>query len=91
VVSAEVAQLILATNLVATSADAPSFAATIQAMEQTLGLPKAVLSDTGFASGPAVEALQARGIDPLWWRSGQPSHTDPMTSGRRPRPRLRDA
>ena len=65
VVCADGAQLILATNLVATSADAPSFAATILAMEQTLGLPKAVLADTGYASAPAVEALQAHGIDPL--------------------------
>ena len=65
VVCADGAQLILATNLVATSADAPSFAATILAMEQTLGLPKVVLDDTGYASGPAVETLQAHGIDPL--------------------------
>jgi transposase len=65
VVCADGAQLILATNLVATSADAPSFAATILAMEQTLGLPKVVLADTGYASGPAVETLQAHGIDPL--------------------------
>jgi transposase len=65
VVCAEGAQLILATNLVATTADAPSFAATILGMEHTIGLPKAVLADTGFASGPAVEALQARGIEPL--------------------------
>ena len=65
VVCADGAQLILATNLVATSADAPSFAATILAMEQTLGLPKVVLADTGYASGPAVKVLQAHGIDPL--------------------------
>lgn len=64
-VCAEGAQLILATNLVATTADAPSFAATILAMETTLGLPERVLADTGYASGPAVAALQARGIDPL--------------------------
>jgi len=65
VVCADGAQLILATNLVATSADAPSFAATILAMEPTLGLPGVVLADTGFASGPAVAQLQARGIEPL--------------------------
>jgi hypothetical protein len=33
----------LATNLVATTGAAPSFAATILAMEKTIGLPKAVL------------------------------------------------
>jgi transposase len=65
VVCAEGAQLILATNLVATSADAPSFAATILAMQGTVGLPQRVLADTGFASGPAVETLQARGVEPL--------------------------
>ena len=65
VVCAEGAQLILATNLVATTADAPSFAATILAMEATIGLPRTVLADTGYASGPAVAELQARGVEPL--------------------------
>ena len=65
VVCAEGAQLILATNLVATTADAPSFAQTVLGMEATVGLPNTVLADTGFASGPAVAALQARGIEPL--------------------------
>jgi hypothetical protein len=65
VVCAEGTQLILATNLIATSADAPSFAATILAMEKTIGLPQSVLADAGYASGEAVAALQARGIDPL--------------------------
>jgi hypothetical protein len=39
VVCAEGTQLTLATNLVASPADAPSFAATILAMEETVGLP----------------------------------------------------
>lgn len=65
VVCADGAQLILATNLVATTADAPSFAATILGMEASIGLPRTVLADTGFASGPAVAELQARGIEPL--------------------------
>jgi len=65
VVCADGAQLILATNLVATSADAPSFAETILAMQGTVGLPERVLADTGYASGPAVEALQAHGVEPL--------------------------
>src|SRR4051794_29870225 len=65
VVCAEGSQLILATNLVATTADAPSFAATVRGMNQTIGLPKTVLADTGFASGPAVAALQAEEIEPL--------------------------
>ena len=65
VVCAEGAQLILATNLVATTADAPSLAETIVQMKDTLGLPTTVLADTGYASGPAVSALQAQGIEPL--------------------------
>ena len=65
VVCADGSQLILATNLVATPADAPSFAATILAMEAGIGLPTTVLADTGFASGVAVAALTAQGIEPL--------------------------
>ena len=62
---ADGAQLILATNLVATSADAPSFADTILGMQGTVGLPDRVLADTGYASGPAVAALQAHGVEPF--------------------------
>ena len=65
VVCADGAQLILATNLVATPADAPSFAATILAMRGTVGLPHRVLADTGYASGPAVQTLKSQGIEPL--------------------------
>jgi hypothetical protein len=65
VVCAEGSQLILATGVAATTADAPGFAATILGMEATIGLPSTVLADTGFASAPAVAALQARGIEPL--------------------------
>lgn len=65
VVCAEGSQLILATGVVATSADAPSFAQTIIGMACGIGLPTTVLADTGFASGEAVAALQAQGIEPL--------------------------
>ena len=65
VVCAEGSQLILATTVVATPADAPSFASTILGMEGGIGLPRTVLADTGFASGEAVAALQARKIEPL--------------------------
>ena len=65
VVCAEGSQLILTTNLIASPADAPSFAATILAMEQTIGLPRTVLADAGYASGPAVAELEARNIEPL--------------------------
>lgn len=65
VVCADGAQLVLAARLVATSADAPSFAATVLATQDTIGLPKTVLADTGYASGPAVAVLQAHGVEPL--------------------------
>jgi hypothetical protein len=65
VVCAEGSQLILATTVVATPADAPSFASTILGMAQGIGLPKIVLADTGFASREAVAALEARKIEPL--------------------------
>ncbi len=65
VVCADGSQLILATGVVATPADAPSFAPTILGMEHGIGLPKTVLADTGFASAEAVAALEARKIEPL--------------------------
>jgi hypothetical protein len=65
VVCAEGSQLILATGVVATPADAPSFAATVLGMQGSIGLPKTVPADTGFASAEAVAALEAQGIEPL--------------------------
>jgi transposase len=65
VVCAEGSQLILAAGAVATTADAPSFASTILGMEEGIGLPGTVLADTGFASGEAVAALEAKNIEPL--------------------------
>ena len=55
----------LATKLVATSADEPSFAATILSMRDTTGLPITVLADTGYASAAAMAALAVNGIEPL--------------------------
>ena len=65
VVCAEGSQPILAAGVVATPADAPSFTAIILGMEEGTGLPKTVLADTGFASGEAAAALEARSIGPL--------------------------
>ena len=56
VVCAKGAQLILAINLVAT---------TVLVMQATIGLPRTVLADTGYASGPAVAELQTREVEPL--------------------------
>jgi transposase len=65
VVCAEGSQLILATNRATTPSDQPTFAATILAMENTIGLPRTVLADAGFASGEALAKLEARQIEPL--------------------------
>ncbi len=65
VVCAEGSQLILATNMATTPSDQPTFAATILALEHTIGLPRTVLADAGFASGEAVAKLEARQIEPL--------------------------
>ena len=65
VVCAEGAQVILATAVSANASDAPGFAATILAMAKAVGLPRTVLADTGFASGPAVAELHQHGIEPL--------------------------
>ena len=65
VVCAAGSQLILATDLVATTADAPGFAQTVLRMQDTVGLPERVLADTGYASRQAVETLHAHGIEPL--------------------------
>lgn len=34
-------------------------------IRDTVGLPKTVLADTGYASGPAVKALKANRVEPL--------------------------
>lgn len=65
VVCAEGSQLIVAATMATTPSDQPTFAATILGMEQTIGLPLTVLADAGYASGAAVAALEARGIEPL--------------------------
>ncbi len=65
VVCADGTQLILATNIATTPSDQPTFAATILAMQETVGLPQTVLADAGFASGAAVAALKAKKIEPL--------------------------
>ena len=65
VVCAEGSQLILATNMATTPSDQPTFAATILSMETTVGLPKVVLADAGFADREAVAQLEAAGVEPL--------------------------
>ncbi|AOX20494.1 IS1182 family transposase [Kozakia baliensis] len=87
VVCAEGSQLIVTTGVVATSADAPSFADTVLSMEDTIGLPEKVLADTGYASGQAVRKLREKGIDPLV-AIGRPCARRPYDF--RPRPAERE-
>jgi transposase len=65
VVCAEGSQLILGTNMATTPSDQPTFAATILSMQSTIGLPKLVLADAGFADREAVALLEAAGVEPL--------------------------
>jgi transposase len=65
VVCAEGSQLILGTNMATTPSDQPTFAATILSMQSTIGLPKLVLADAGFADREAVAQLEAAGVEPL--------------------------
>ena len=83
VVCAEGSQLILSTNMATTPSDQRTCAATILAMAKTVGLPRTVLADAGFACGPAVAELEATASN-RWSLSPAPSHTAPTTSDRRP-------
>jgi transposase len=65
VVDAQGTQLIVATNVATTPTDQPTFAKTILAMKETIGLPATVLADAGFAGREAVEALKDNAITPL--------------------------
>ena len=65
VVCADGSQLVLATNLVTTPADAPSLTQAILSMKDTVGVPQTVLADTSYASGPAVAVLKAQDVEPL--------------------------
>ncbi len=65
VVDADGSQLVLTTNVARTPSDAPTFEATILQLRETLGQPETVLGDAGYASGAAVGALEARGIEVL--------------------------
>ena len=85
VVCADGSQLILATNLVPTSADAPSFAATVLGMKDTIGLPKTVLADTGFASVPPWRRCKPKRSS-HWLPSAAPNRIGPTTSVHRPWP-----
>jgi hypothetical protein len=81
VVCAEGSQPIVATNMATTPSDQPTFAATILAMENTIGLPRTVLADAGFASGEAVAKPQARHIEALVALARTQPHRPPACAG----------
>ena len=64
-VDADGSQLVLAIEVGRTPSDAPTFQATVDALEATLGRPETILADAGFANGEVVGALEARGIEVL--------------------------
>jgi transposase len=65
VVDADGSQLVLTATVAQTPSDAPTFVETITQLCDTLGPPETILGDAGYASGDAVAALQARGIEVL--------------------------
>ena len=65
VVDADGSQLVLTTNVARTPGDTPTFEETIVTLCETFGRPETVLGDAGYASGDAVGALEARGIEVL--------------------------
>jgi hypothetical protein len=81
VVCAEGSQLIVATSIATIPSDQPIFAATLLAMEETIGLPRTVLADAGYASREAVAELEARGIEPLVAIARTQPHRPPACAG----------
>ena len=65
VVDADGSQLVLATTIGQTPSDGPTFEATIDELCGTIGKPKTVLGDAGFANGDAVAAIEAQEIEVL--------------------------
>jgi len=65
VVDADGSQLVLTATVAQTPSDAPTFVETITQLCDTLGPPETILGDAGYASGDAVAALEARGIEVL--------------------------
>ena len=65
VVDAGGSRPVAAANVSRSPGEAPTFAATIEALCATLGPPATGLGDAGFASGEAVAAIEARVIEVL--------------------------
>ena len=77
VVCAEGSQLIVATNMATTPSDQPTFAATILAMENTIGLPRTVLAMPVLPAAKRWPNCKLA-TSSRWWRLPAPSRTDPQ-------------
>jgi transposase len=65
VVDADGSQLVLTTDVGQTPSDQPLFQSIIDGLMDRVGKPTTVLGDAGYASGEAVKALEAHGIEVL--------------------------
>ena len=65
IVDADGSQLVLATNVLATSNDRQNFDAFIDELCHAQGKPQTLLADAGYGAKAIVEGLQRRNIEPL--------------------------
>ena len=65
IVDADGSQLVLATNVLATSNDRQDFDAFIDELCHAQGKPQTLLADAGYGAKAIVEGLQRRNIEPL--------------------------
>lgn len=65
VVDAEGSQLVLGTDVYATTNDRHGLEALVDHLCRTVGTPDTLLADSGYAGERVVEALEARNIEPL--------------------------
>ena len=65
IVDADGSQLVLATNVLATSNDRQDFDAFIDQLCHAHGKPQTLLADAGYGAKAIVEGLQRRNIEPL--------------------------
>jgi transposase len=65
IVDADGSQLVLATNVLATTNDREGFDGLIDYLCEAAGKPHTLLADSGYACEPLVRGLEERGIEPL--------------------------
>ncbi len=65
IVDADGSQLVLATDVYSTTNDRHNLDGLVQQLDDHVGTPATLLADAGYAGEQIVEALDARGIEPL--------------------------